>query len=91
MATRVKSGFFTIFDHISLLKWEKNHKTKKLSNVDTYLECGLSLFIFSKERLQNYQEMTKNIPKKSSKKVIKVACTFSHTVRVPAGACAQTL
>ena len=66
LATRgKKSEILTIFGHISailedfLTEMEKNSKLKKVRLVDTYLECGLRFFIFSKERLQNLKKLTK--------------------------------
>ena len=59
LATRgKKSEMLTIFDtfwsfwRTSLLKWKKVNEMKKVRLVDTYLDCGLYFFIFSKERLQ---------------------------------------
>ena len=53
------------------------YKMKKLRLVDTFLECGLRFFIFSQERLQNFEKLTP----KSRKKGTKVACTFTRAVR----------
>ena len=53
------------------------NKMKKLRLVDTYLKCGLSFFIFSQERLQNFKKITQ----KRRKKGTKVACTFTRAVR----------
>ena len=44
---------------------------KKFFLVDTYLECGVSFFIFSQERFQN-----------GHRRHPKVACTFGLTVHV---------
>ena len=46
---------------------------KKVRLFDTYLECGLRFFIFSKERLQNVKKL-----------ITKVGCTFSRAVRARA-------
>ena len=85
LSTRGKETvFFTIFGHISaiwrtsLLKWKKVNEIKKVRLVDTYLECGLRFFIFSKERLQNVKKPTKKVGKNSVHDFTRCALSLIH-------------
>ena len=48
-------------------RWKKIPKMKKLHLVNTFFRCGLSFFIFSQERLQNFKKWTPKSRKKAQK------------------------